>query len=96
MPGRLVRLFLTLPFLLASALLAADHQAVIIRSTGPRGAMRQAVEALGGTVNHEFQNVNAVAARVPVATLKALGAMPDFKVTKDEQVAAPVPAIRAG
>jgi hypothetical protein len=90
MTGRFVRLLLFLPFVLASAL-AADHQAIIITSTGPRGAMRQAVEALGGTVSQEFQNVNAVAARVPVGTLKALGAMPDFKVSKDEQVAAPVP-----
>lgn len=91
MISRLLRLFLAIPFLLASAALAADHQAVIITSSGPRGAMRQAVEALGGTVNHEYQNVNAIAARVPAGALVALGAMPDFKVMKDEQVAAPEP-----
>jgi len=58
--------------------------------------MRQAVEAVGGTVDREFQNLNAIAATVPTGTLAALGAMPDFKVTKDELVAPPTPRDPAG
>ncbi len=70
---------------------AADLDHVLIRSTGPRAQVRKAVEALGGTVTHEFQNVNAVAAAVPSGTMAALAAFPEFKVAKDADVALPVP-----
>jgi hypothetical protein len=96
MTGRLVRIVLLLPLLLAGFALAADREAIIITTTGPRDAMRRAVEAVGGTVDHQYQNVSAVAARVPAGTLAALGAMPDFKVMKDEQVAAPAPRDPSG
>jgi subtilisin family serine protease len=83
--------FLLLLITLASPALAADHEAVILRTTGSRDALRQAVVAVGGTVSAELQNVNAIAATVPTGTLAALGALPDVKLEKDELVAPPSP-----
>ncbi|HEY7723918.1 MAG TPA: S8 family serine peptidase, partial [Anaeromyxobacteraceae bacterium] len=86
----------TLAALLGSPALAGDSERVILRSTGPREAMRRAVASLGGTIEHEYQNVNALAASLPRGTLAALGAFPDFKVTKDLEVAAPTPRDPSG
>lgn len=92
MPSRIGCLLLLLSAVApVSPALAAGREAILLRTTGPRQAMRTAVEALGGTVDVEFQNVNAVAATVPAGTMALLGAMPDFKVTKDELVAPPSP-----
>jgi subtilisin family serine protease len=97
MTRRLGKLLAALSLALAAvAASAAGADRILIRSTGSREAMRAAVLALGGTIEHEFQNVNALAATVPHGTLAALGAFPDFKVTKDLTVAAPTPRDPSG
>ena len=59
----IVRGLLTTTFLLALPGLAgaAGEERILLRSTGTREQMRNSIEALGGKVTHEFQNVNAVA-----------------------------------
>ncbi len=75
---------------------AAGEERILLRSTGTREQMRKSIEALGGKVTHEFQNVNAVAATVPGGVMAALAAFPDFKVGKDLDVAPPSPRDPAG
>jgi subtilisin family serine protease len=94
----IVRRLLITTFLLALPGLsgAAGEERILLRSTGTREQMRKSIEALGGTVTHEFQNVNAVAATVPGGVMAALAAFPDFKVRKDLNVAPPSPRDPAG
>jgi subtilisin family serine protease len=75
---------------------AAGQEQILLKSTGSREQMRKAVEALGGRVTQEFQNVNAIAATVPSGGMAALAAFPEFKVAKDLDVAPPSPRDPAG
>ncbi len=70
---------------------AAGEEHILLRSTGSREQMRQAIQALGGKVTFEYQNVNALAATVPAGARATLAANPDFKVGKDVKLSVPVP-----
>ncbi len=79
-------------FLVAASLCAAQRNTrVMIRSTGSRESLRAKVKALGGTIQHEFQNVNAVSATIPATALSGLSAIPEFKVRKTTMVLSPRP-----
>ncbi len=80
----------TLIFVSLSAY-AAQTEHVIIRSTGSRQELKAKVRALGGTIQHEFQNITAVSAIVPASSLTALTATPQFKLRKTVIVNAPQP-----
>src|SRR5947209_8787991 len=77
--------------LLAGVASGQRAQSVIVRSTGSRDAMKAAIQSLGGTINQEYQNFNAVAASVPANSMSALMAVPEFKVVKDRVLSLPVP-----
>jgi hypothetical protein len=84
--------FLSASLLLLSALLAhaAGSRRVIIYSSGSRQELKQRVQALGGKVQREFDNVTAVSATVPEGALSALHAVAGYKVRKSAAVLAPV------
>jgi hypothetical protein len=68
---------------------AAQRQAVIINSTGSREALKQKVQAMGGTIRYEFKNLNAVSALIPSKSAHALAAVPGLKVSKALPVRGP-------
>jgi subtilisin family serine protease len=74
---------------------AAGEEHILLHSTGSREQMRAAVAAVGGKVTREFQNVNAVAATVPVDAMAGLAAVPEFKLVKDQQMSVPEPRDRS-
>ena len=87
--NRLVILFLFL--LLTVAAYAAETEHVIIRSTGSRSDLKAKVRALGGTIDHEFQNVNAVSADIPTTSIAMLKSIPEFKIRKSLVAYIPAP-----
>lgn len=80
-PGLLI--LLTLPAI------AAQRQAVIIHSTGSREAMKQKVQAMGGTIRYEFKNLPAVSAVIPAKAAHTLAAVPGIKISKSLPVRGP-------
>jgi subtilisin family serine protease len=87
----LLRLALALTFIFSGLAVFAQTEHVIIRSTGSREVLRQKVQALGGQIQHEFQNVTAVSAIVPSVALNTLTTDPQFKVHKAGTFSLPVP-----
>ena len=84
--------FLLLSLLIVSTFAYAQKNTdVVIRSTGSRESLRAKIRAMGGTIRHEFNNVNAVSATVPATALVNLSSVPEFKVRKAPQVLAPKP-----
>ena len=76
-------------FFALSACAQTEH--VIIRSAGSRDVLKQKVQALGGQIQREYQNVTAVSAIVPSMAVNALAADPQFKVHKAGTFSLPVP-----
>ncbi len=74
----------------------AQTEHVIIRTTGSRDVLKQKVEAVGGHIQHEFQNIAAVSADVPTATVSALTTDPELKVHKAGTFSMPVPRAPRG
>ncbi len=71
---------------------AANDEAVIVRCVRPCTTAIAAVRSLGGVVTEQYQNVDAVAARLPTAALPQLGAaLGADQVIKDSIVNAPIP-----
>ncbi|MBZ5721420.1 MAG: S8 family serine peptidase [Acidobacteriia bacterium] len=97
MHSRFIRVSLSILSLLLFTLSAfAGSQRVIIRSTGSRQELKQKVQALGGKIDHEFQNVTAVSATIPTSSMAALNANPQFKVRKTVEVYTPTPRAPKG
>ena len=73
---------------------AADgDQAFIVECTRPCAAVTATVVAAGGVVTHQFDNVDAVAVRVPRAGVSSLVSVAGAaSVRKDVEVKAPAPA----
>jgi subtilisin family serine protease len=92
--SRLFLFRLTGIFLLLLCGFAAYGQTtdVLVLSTGSKQALTQKVQALGGKIRHDFQNVNAVSATVPQTALAALATTPGLKVRKTGLFSLPVPA----
>jgi hypothetical protein len=76
---------LCIAILLVSAVAAfgQNQERIIVSSSGSRDALKTTIQNLGGTITHEYQNVNAVSATISPAGKAALDAMPDYKVAKD-------------
>ncbi len=74
----------------------AQTEHVIIRTTGSRDVLKQKVQALGGRIQHEFQNVTAVSADMPSASISALSTDPELKVHKAATFSLPVPRAPRG
>jgi hypothetical protein len=83
-------------FALTLATFAAQTEQVIIHTTGSRQELKQKVQALGGTIHHEFQNINAVSATIPSSSLAILNANSQFKVRKTVTVYTPKPRAPKG
>ena len=97
MYSRVFRLpFLLLLLVLMTVSAFAGSQRVIIRSTGSRQDLKQKVQALGGKIDHEFQNITAVSATIPTSSMAALNANPQFKVRKTVEVYTPTPRAPKG
>src|SRR6267378_3821434 len=77
--------------LVASGASAQEMQHVIVKTTGSRSALKQTIQAMGGHIDIEYQNVPAVAATVPPRVALALLAVTDYKVIKDVQITLPNP-----
>jgi subtilisin family serine protease len=68
----------------------ADIQRVLIQSPKPYTKLVSDINALGGMVRHEYKNIDAVAADIPTASLKALYAVaPASAISKDDVVPGP-------
>jgi len=87
-PTACCKWLLTLTLLTLPAI-AAQPQGVIIHSTGSREALKQQVQAMGGTIRYEFMNFNAVSAVMPSKSAHALAAVPGMKVNKSLPVRGP-------
>ncbi|HSS96708.1 MAG TPA: hypothetical protein VLK33_06755, partial [Terriglobales bacterium] len=62
--------FLLLSLLILSTFAYAQKNTdVVIHSTGSRESLRAKIRAMGGTIRHEFDNVNAVSASIPAMAL---------------------------
>src|SRR5262249_44972462 len=88
------KLFLaaTLGISLASPLRAADPEKVLIRAAKPYDQLVSKIQAAGGTVTFQYKYIDAIAADVPQASLAAVqSAAGPSAVTKDLEIAAPVP-----
>ena len=72
---------------------AADtDEAFIVECTRPCDAIRSAVGAAGGVVTHQFENVDAIAVRVPRNAVSSLVSVAGAtSVHKDVDVDSPVP-----
>lgn len=70
----------------------AQTSDVLVMSSGSKEGLTQKVQALGGKIRHDFQNVNAVSATVPQAALAALATTPGLKVRKTGLFSLPIPA----
>jgi subtilisin family serine protease len=84
----------TVVCLLATFSVASDAvkmEKVIVLSSGPRQELKEKVEALGGHINFQLQNVNAASAVVPASAIPILKATPGFKVGRSAMVANPRP-----
>ena len=77
--------------LVASGASAQEMQHVIVKTSGSRSVLRQTIQAMGGHIDIEYENVSAVAATVPVRVALALRAVTDFKIIKDVQITLPKP-----
>ncbi len=77
--------------LVASGASAQEMQHVIVKTSGSRSVLRQTIQAMGGHIDIEYENVSAVAATVPVRVALALRAVTDFKIIKDLQITLPKP-----
>ncbi len=77
----------------ASSLKAADPgEKVLIRAAKPYDQLVSKIEAAGGKVTYRYKYVDALAAEVPRASLAAVRSIAGpSAVTKDEEIAAPVP-----
>lgn len=64
---------------------------VLVLSTGSKQTLTQKIQALGGKIRHDFQNVNAVSASLPEGALAVLAATPEVKVRKTGIFSLPVP-----
>ncbi len=75
-------------------LLAADaDEAFIVECTRPCSAVTATVAAAGGVVTQEFENIDAVAVRVPRAGVSALVSVAGAtSVRKDAEIVAPGPS----
>ena len=87
--SRLTVIFLLFVFGLTAYAQTTD---VLVLSTGSKAALTQKIQALGGKVHHDFQNVNAVSATVPQAALAVLATTPGLKVRKAAVFSLPVPS----
>ena len=78
---------------LASPSKAADPgERVLIRATKPYDKLVSRIEAGGGKVTYRYKYVDAIAAEVPRASLATVrSAAGPSAVTKDEEIASPVP-----
>ena len=78
---------------LALPLRAADPgEKVLIRAAKPYDQLVARIQAAGGTVTYRYKYVDAIAAEVPRASLAAVRSIAGpSAVTKDEEVASPVP-----
>ena len=82
---------------LASPSRAADPgERVLIRATKPYDKLVSRIEAAGGKVTYRYKYVDAIAAEVPRASLATVrSAAGPSAVTKDEEIASPVPIDKA-
>jgi len=61
--------------LVASGASAQEMQHVIVKTSGSRSALKQTIQAMGGHIDIEYQNVSAVAATMPAQVALALRAV---------------------
>lgn len=79
---------------LAQTQLPSD--AVLIRAPKPYATLVNAIQSRGGVVTHQFKYVDAIAARIPISQLGAIGAMlPAGAIAQDRLIPAPVPVNRS-
>ena len=72
---------------------AAGDEAVIVQCTRPCAAVTAAVAAAGGQITQQYQNVDAIAVRVPRGALPALVSVAGADaIRKDAEVARPRPS----
>jgi subtilisin family serine protease len=87
------KLLLVCTFVLAAAAVpqaADDDERLIVRCTRPCAAVARQVATTGGSVEHVYQNVDAVAVRVPKGAVPSLVALAGANaVTKDVTVPRP-------
>ena len=88
----LFRLSVVLVLLACALTVYAQTTKVLIHSTGSKEGLKQKVQAVGGQIHREFQNVNAVSATVPTGALGILSSAPELKVRKTTQFYLPRPS----
>lgn len=70
---------------------------VLIRASKPYARLVAQIQGAGGVVTHQFKYVDAIAAKIPRASLAAVrGLVGAGAVTKDEEIQLPTDADRAG
>lgn len=68
----------------------SSGEKVLIRASKPYGALVSRIQALGGSVTHQYKHIDAIAAEIPSSTLGALrGYVATAAITKDEEIALP-------
>lgn len=71
---------------------AEGDEALIVKCTRPCDAVTAAIVSAGGLVTHRYENIDAIAARVPKGSVPALVAAAGAEsVRKDVEVAPPLP-----
>jgi hypothetical protein len=78
-------------FLFAVSTGAQQEQHIIVKTTGSRAALKTTIQALGGRIDVEYQNITAVAATVTPQAALALHGVSEFRVIKDAELSIPEP-----
>jgi hypothetical protein len=71
--------------------LADDEERIIIKAAKPYDSVVAAVQKAGGHVDFKYENIDAVAARVPKRRVPDITALAGVKVVRDALVAVPRP-----
>jgi Subtilase family len=78
-------------FLFAFVTNAQQEQHIIVKTTGSRATLKNTIQALGGRIDVEYQNVAAVAATVSPQVALALHGISGLQIIKDEVMSIPEP-----
>lgn len=70
-------------FVSAVSAFGQNQERIIVSSTSSKESLKKTIQNLGGTITHEYANVNAVSAVISPSGKAALDAMPDLKIAKD-------------
>ena len=68
---------------------AQEVQHLIVKTTGSRTALKQTIQAMGGHIDYEYQNVPAVAASMSPQAALALRGVTNFHIIKDYDLSVP-------